>query len=150
MKAITSFTGDFFFLSNFYEARVTLDGITYPTSEHAYQAMKTLDMAERARILKCETAGKVKKLGKTVKLRSDWEHVKLRVMKHIVCLKFLQNMELMNDLVETYPAHLEEGNTWGDTYWGTVDGMGENHLGKILMRARTLIGALAIVSDSAQ
>lgn len=32
--------------------------------------------------------------------------------------------------------HLEEGNTWGDTIWGTVDGVGENRLGKILMRVR--------------
>ena len=31
---------------------------------------------------------------------------------------------------------LIEGNEWGDTFWGTCDGIGENHLGKILMRIR--------------
>lgn len=27
----------------------------------------------------------------------------------------------------------------GDTYWGVVDGKGENHLGKILMKVRSEI-----------
>ena len=34
--------------------------------------------------------------------------------------------------------HLEEGNWWGDIFWG-VDkktGAGENNLGKILMKVR--------------
>lgn len=31
---------------------------------------------------------------------------------------------------------LIEGNDWGDTFWGMVDGEGENNLGKILMRVR--------------
>lgn len=36
-----------------------------------------------------------------------------------------------------YPdGHLEEGNTHGDKVWGTVNGVGENRLGKILMRLR--------------
>lgn len=29
-----------------------------------------------------------------------------------------------------------EENNWGDKFWGTVNGVGENHLGKILMRIR--------------
>lgn len=33
-------------------------------------------------------------------------------------------------------AELIEGNTWGDRIWGVCDGVGENRLGKILMRVR--------------
>lgn len=38
--------------------------------------------------------------------------------------------------LDTGNRHLEECNTWNDRYWGTVNGKGENNLGKILMRIR--------------
>ena len=39
-------------------------------------------------------------------------------------------------LINTGDAILIEGNTWGDTYWGVCDGVGENRLGKLLMEVR--------------
>ena len=39
-------------------------------------------------------------------------------------------------MIETGDEYLEEGNTWGDRIWGTVNGKGQNNLGKILMRVR--------------
>ena len=41
-------------------------------------------------------------------------------------------------LIETGNAELLEGNTWGDTHFGVCSktGVGENVLGKILMRVR--------------
>ena len=57
-------------------------------------------------------------------------------MYEIVLAKFTQNPDLKKKLLATGDEHLEEGNTWGDTIWGTVDGVGENRLGKILMRVR--------------
>lgn len=54
-----------------------------------------------------------------------------------ICLaKFSQNEELKIKLLATGDEHLEEGNTWGDRIWGTVNSKGQNHLGKILMRVR--------------
>ena len=44
---ISSFTGDYSFLSNFHPAEVSLDDINYPSVEHAYQAAKTLNKEER-------------------------------------------------------------------------------------------------------
>ena len=44
--------------------------------------------------------------------------------------------DLQVKLLATGDAYLEEGNTWGDRIWGTVDGQGENRLGKILMQVR--------------
>ena len=41
-------------------------------------------------------------------------------------------------LLDTGNAELQEGNNWGDRYWG-VDlktGYGENRLGRIIMKVR--------------
>ena len=57
-------------------------------------------------------------------------------MAEIVRAKFMQNPSLKLKLAATEDVHLEEGNAWGDTYWGVCDGIGENHLGKILMCLR--------------
>lgn len=57
-------------------------------------------------------------------------------MYEICKAKFSQNTELKKRLLSTGNEHLEEGNTWGDKIWGTVNGVGENRLGKILMRIR--------------
>ena len=66
----------------------------------------------------------------------DWDAVKTTYMYEIVKAKFMQNAELRIKLLETGNEHLEEGNTWGDRIWGTVNGVGQNRLGKILMRVR--------------
>lgn len=43
MDAIRRFRGEYFFLSNFYETAVTIDGLTFPSSEAAFQAQKTMN-----------------------------------------------------------------------------------------------------------
>ena len=42
-------------------------------------------------------------------------------------------------VLATGDAYLEEGNTWGDRIWGTVNGSGANRLGFILMQIRAEI-----------
>ena len=39
------------------------------------------------------------------------------------------------------PTFSPEGNDWNDTFWGQCDGVGLNHLGKLLMRVREEIRA---------
>ena len=60
-------------------------------------------------------------------------------MEEIVRAKFTQNIELADKLLATGDAYLEEGNTWGDRIWGTVNGSGANRLGFILMQVRAEI-----------
>lgn len=75
-------------------------------------------------------------------MRPDWELVKYDVMYEVCMAKFTQNPDLLSKLLATGDAELIEGNTWGDRVWG-VDihrGIGENHLGKILMRIRSELG----------
>lgn len=137
--AIDSFTGKFAFLSNFFSAPIQdSDGLVWPTSEHAFQAMKTLDPEERKLIRKSSTPGKAKRLGRLVTLRPDWEDVKLGFMHRILNQKFAQHPELRQKLVDTHPHELIEGNHWHDTTWGvdSATGVGENLLGKLLMSIR--------------
>jgi ribA/ribD-fused uncharacterized protein len=113
-----------------------LDGTIYHSIEHAFQAAKTLDPDERFEIYKAPSPGQAKKLGRQVRLRSDWETVKLEVMEYLLVQKFKQGSPLAKLLVETGDSQLVEGNTWGDTYWGVCNGIGENNLGKLLMKIR--------------
>lgn len=126
----------FRFLSNFYAAPVVYENIKYPTSEHAYQAAKTLDIIQRRNVANQPTPAKAKRYGKAVSMRFDWDDVKVEIMEDILYEKFLQNPHLMEMLLATEDAELIEGNTWGDTFWGVCDGVGENWLGKLLMRVR--------------
>lgn len=139
-KKIDRFEGEYEFLSNFYPSEIIHDGITYPTVEHAYQAAKTLDFGTRWRISQLTTPAQAKKAGRTVKIRPDWEKVKIHIMRELLLQKFfLSDGELGYELQQTTPAELIEGNWWGDTFWGVCKGRGENHLGKLLMEIRELL-----------
>lgn len=134
---INSFTGKYYFLSNFYMAPVSYNGWYYTNNEAAFQAQKTKNRRLKFQLFFFQASpSEAKAAGRKVELRSDWEEVKDKVMYEIVLTKFTQNPDLKEKLLATGDEHLEEGNTWGDTIWGTVDGVGENRLGKILMRVR--------------
>jgi ribA/ribD-fused uncharacterized protein len=135
--AIDSFEGDYRFLSNFYPAETVFEDLTYPTSEHAYQAAKSLDPAERQKIALAATPAEAKRLGRAVSpLRSDWETAKFDVMERCLRDKFTRHADLREKLIATGNAELIEGNTWNDRVWGVYQGQGENHLGRILMKVR--------------
>ena len=48
-----------------------------------------------------------KKLGRRVKLRKDWEAVKVKIMEELVRAKFTQNPDLADKLLATGDAYLE-------------------------------------------
>lgn len=132
---IDSFTGKHRFLSNFYASRVEMYGEIYPTVEHAFQAAKAAIVIDRQRIRRAATPGQAKKLGRTLVLRPGWDDMRLSIMEELLRRKF-SDSELGFKLVLTHPEPLVEGNTWGDTFWGTCEGQGENHLGRLLMKIR--------------
>lgn len=134
---VTSFTGPYRFLSNFSPAVVTFENNEWPTVEHAYQAAKTDDDRQRARILAAETPGQAKKLGRSVDIRADWESIKVGIMLNLLMQKFSSD-ERAAQLAATGIAKLIEGNTWGGTFWGVCKGRGKNMLGRLLMFVREL------------
>jgi len=135
-NVIDSFTGSHEFLSNFSHSPIEIDGIAYQTVEHAFQAHKTLDPDDRRAVAAQSTPGWAKKAGRALDLRSDWEEVKVDVMRSCLELKFAPGGDLARRLDETGDVQLVEGNTWGDTYWGVCGGVGENVLGQLLMERR--------------
>jgi len=148
MHIIDNFTGNWGFLSNFSPDKVDFHFETYPTSEHLYQALKTFDLEEREVIRNALTPGKAKRMGRKVKIRSNWEMIKNDYMYGIILLKFKQNEDIKKKLLSTLGYRLIEGNTWHDNYWGDCrckkceNKVGKNMLGKVLMTIRSELNIL--------
>lgn len=134
MSIIPEFQGQFRFLSNFWEAKVEFEGVIYPSVENAYQAAKV--PANFRDKFYLATPGQCKRFGQNVPLPMGWEEKKLEVMEQLVRAKF-KNPELKEKLLSTGHCELQEGNTWGDQFWGISRGKGQNNLGKILMKVRS-------------
>ena len=132
---IDKFSGEYDFLSNFYQCRVAYEGLWYKNAEAAFQSAKTR-MRELRKEFTDLLPSQAKWLGRRIKLREDWEQVKDEVMYQVVINKFAFNDNLKQKLLATGDAVLVEGNTWNDTYWGVCDGKGLNKLGEILMKVR--------------
>jgi ribA/ribD-fused uncharacterized protein len=142
-RAIDDFEGHYAFLSNFTPAPVVLDGVRYPTVEHAYQAAKTLEPGERQKIREASTPGLAKKLGRKLKKRPDWPDLKVDIMRDLVRQKFAAQPDLKKLLLATGETELVEGNTWHDNFWGKcrcdrcASSPGQNRLGRLLMEVRS-------------
>jgi len=134
-EVIDRFRGEFDWLSNFFLCQVEFEGMNFSNVEAAFQAAKCLDMKERERFFGL-SGGQAKRLGRRVELRSDWEEVKIEIMRQVLKSKFTQNSELREKLIATGDTELIEGNNWNDTFWGVCRGKGRNHLGKLLMEVR--------------
>ena len=140
INTISNFDGEYRFLSNFYNSPIIYNGVTFPTVEHFFQAMKTLNPAKIIEIKDAPTPGKAKRLGRNIVLRPDWEQVKVSIMKTALRLKF-DNTELREKLLATGDSYLIEGNTWHDNFWGSCnckrcENHGRNMLGQLLMEVR--------------
>lgn len=135
---INEFSGQYRFLSNFWSCYVSYDGVWYPSVENAYQAAKMLKIEDRLKFEHVK-ASEAKRLGRLLPMKDDWDDERVDVMYQLVKQKFSQYKELETRLALTDDQQLEEGNWWGDTFWGTVNGKGDNNLGKVLMRVRSEI-----------
>jgi len=151
MNRITVFSGPHHFLSNFHLCSILYEGITYASTEHAYQAAKCASPFMRLQFVGI-TATEAKRAGRRVKMRPDWEQVKLGVMLDLLRIKFavadqVHHATILDALLATGDAELIEGNWWHDQYWGVCNcgrdgtcakkgGVGENCLGKLLMQVR--------------
>lgn len=152
---IEEFQGEYRFLSNFYPSEFQFafsdygydeGGIeTFKTVEHFYQAMKafTDDGVMFRRIIDCKSAGVAKRLGKEVDRSNslvDWDLIKVPIMRAGIQKKF-EIPELRDKLLSTRFIYLQEGNNWGDVFWGFdfKQQKGKNVLGQLLMEERKRI-----------
>lgn len=135
MEPIKIFEGKYAFLSNFWEHPISWNGLDFYSVEAAYQSAKALTPLIQREFTSLNPS-QAKKKGRNIQIRLDWNEVRLGIMEELVRIKFTTNPALKKALIETGDAHLEEGNWWKDTFWGVCNGIGENNLGKILMRIR--------------
>lgn len=130
-----------FKFSNFQPVEIELDGLKWPTVEHFYQAMKTLDPSEQRKIRLAPTPHEAKKLGRQATMRSDWELIKEDVMMRALRAKFAQP-DFKRSLLATGDEQIVEVNSWHDNEWGQctcpkcLHKDGKNKLGKLLMKLR--------------
>jgi len=145
---ILYFKGKNVFLSNFYECTFEYNGITWESSEAAFQAQKSTNPRTQSKVSKLSASDSKKACGRRglrgfqITLRPDWESVKDNYMYEVLMAKFGQNPDLAKKLIDTGDAYLEEGTMWHDNYWGNCHCdkcahiEGKNQLGKTLMRVR--------------
>ena len=157
---LTFTTPEHRWLSNMPYVDITYDGITYPSTENFYQAMKynkkditkivytkeedhiylplmgkSRNTREYISWLKPHEAKKFSRENKMTSL--VFEEKKLEIMEYAQKQKYSKE-PFKSKLLATGDVLLEEGNWWGDKFWG-VDiktRQGENHLGKIIMKIR--------------
>ena len=143
----------FGFLSNYYEAPITIDGESWRSTEFYYQAQKSLDPDYRQAIRNAKNSDHAKGIGSDPRrsrksrkrswfvgrieaFRSDWHEIKLNVMARAVQAKFSQHPQLQAMLLATFEAEIVEDSTH-DPFWGMGrDGRGENWMGRLLMKLR--------------
>jgi ribA/ribD-fused uncharacterized protein len=136
--AIEGFQGNYRFLSNFAACPVCIEGVMYPSAENAYQAMKYSDLAVRQHIATL-TPGQAKRFLKANPVANLRDVDRLDIMYRVLLVKFAGNYEMRQGLIRTKGRELVESNNWGDTFWGVCNGVGENRLGKMLMRIRDVV-----------
>ncbi|MCP3099018.1 NADAR family protein [Myxococcus sp. K15C18031901] len=133
-----SVTDDHGWCSNFAPYPIRLEGRTWPTSEHYFQAKKFEDRRDQEEVRRARTPMLAARLGRDRrrKLRRDWDSIKVSVMREAVHAKFAQHLDLARLLLATGEARLVE-HTANDDFWGDGgDGRGANRLGRILMEVR--------------
>lgn len=149
-SVIAGFKGKYRWLSNFERCEILYKGILYGSTEAAYQAQKLSPDKNGIKVRHIFSkldAREAKALGRVVQIREDWDDVKLQVMEDVCRIKF--NLPKFKQLLlTTKDAEIVESNWWGDTFWGVCNGVGENHLGEIIMDIREEIKESVRVDSS--
>lgn len=120
----------------FMDVPFVYDGISYWTAENFYQAMKSNDISDRVRISK-KSPTEAKRSGRKVKLRQDWDKVKIDVMRTVLRHKFAKGSR-WRERLDTELEPIVEINNWHDNFWGDCKCercksiVGLNCLGRIL------------------
>lgn len=123
------------YLSNYYNCEIFVENLgVFSCVEAAYQAHKNLNDKTHIELLK--KAGnnieEIKKLGKKVELRSDWDKVKVNIMYQLIKSKFDQNILLKNRLILTNLRPIVKYSR-RKSFWSNMD---FNMTGKLLQKVR--------------
>ena len=147
--------GNFYFLSNFYPVQFTENDITFENNEQYFMYQKCITFDKNNTILLQNILDEkdpkiIKKLGRKVRNFDDkvWNDKKYNIMKQGLFLKFSQNKDIKQKLLETKPKILYEASP-RDKIWGIGVSIssalnknqslyGKNLLGNALMEIRDM------------
>lgn len=112
------YENEYYMLSNFVAFSVQWDNKIWMTSEHAYQAAKFRDPAIQAAIQTSQSPYDAKRIAheNKIKIRHDWQDVKLSVMKEIIRAKLEQHPHIREKLLESENRRIVE-NSPVDSFW---------------------------------
>lgn len=141
--------------SNFQPCKIIYQGLTFPTTEHAFMWAKAEffgDQQAKLKILQTDNPKEAQNIGREVKNYDDtkWNAVRYQIMYDINLIKYQQNPQLAKCLLSTGMKTLVETNgkdkIWGIGLYASDDRVldeskwkGENRLGKVLMRVRQIL-----------
>ena len=118
-KAGYTFSGPSAYMSNFHIVEFVFEGVRYQLVEQGYQfkfAMhhKEFDIAQK--ILGKTNGYDIKDDVANIVADAEWAYISVPLLRGMMYAKFLQNPELMDKLVATYPHPLIEATR--DSKWG--------------------------------
>jgi ribA/ribD-fused uncharacterized protein len=123
---------------NFARLRMNVAGEVFPTNEHFFQHLKSLKYRDQVATLEAFSPRQAKAIGRSIKLRDNWEEIKFAIMVASLLIKFSQHENLCHDLLATGNQEIVEDRS--DPEWGIgPDGHGRNLMGKALMTARSIL-----------
>ena len=105
----------------------------------AFQGARADSSTLRKRISLIEEVDEFKKVVMEIKNPKDWNEQKYSIMLNLIRDKFKRNKELGEKLIGTKNKKIINtlnSKGYNEEYWGIVDGVGKNALGKILMTVR--------------
>lgn len=140
-EPILFYEREFYVFSNFSSFAIEWEGKLYMTSEHVFHSEKFRDEEMKELIRTTKSAHDAFKLAHVNKdkYRSNWDDVKLGIMKKILRAKVSQHPYVKKKLLQSGDRELIE-DSWRDDFWGWGPNKdGANHLGKLWMEVRAEI-----------
>jgi N-glycosidase YbiA len=133
--------GPFGALSNFAHIPVCIQGVTWPSVEHYFQAEKFTDASSRDRIRVAASPQDAKAMAWSDAFKgrviANWDERRLHAMRRALTAKFDQSEVARNALLSTWPLPIVELSDQ-DLFWGkNRSGVGLNWLGKLLCEVRS-------------
>lgn len=105
---------------NFLPCNFVIDGINYVSAENYFQCAKTTNTTDRDMVLKSGAGCSAWAAGQRIKIRSDWESVKVDEMYKGNLAKFQQNDHFRNALLSTNGSIRFTGST---AFWNRWNGL---------------------------
>lgn len=124
---------------------IEIQGIVYPTVEHAYQCLRYTDEAVINEIKSARSPMLAWKISSKYKARqiSGFAERKLEVMKQLLEYKVQQHENVKQALIDSKDARIVKHITTyppGDGFWDDgEDGTGLNHMGRLWMEIRSTL-----------